>query len=89
MQNIRIEHFNEGDVITALLPSGEYVAFEQAREIIRGHGHSRWAAIADLNRAIEAAGEDRDEEDDDHPLTGQDRIEAGWDHARASRDEVA
>jgi predicted RNase H-like HicB family nuclease len=87
MQNLRTHFFNEGPVVTGLLAPGEYVAFEPDREEIKGHGDTELSAIADLNRAIAAVGEDRD--DDERPLTGQNVIEARWDHERDLRKHEA
>ena len=49
----RRKHFfpaNDCTVITGLLPNGEFGAYrdEIDEELIRGYGHSRYAAIADL-----------------------------------------
>jgi hypothetical protein len=53
MERRRTHHFAEGLVITGLLPTGQYGAYrEQDDGRVRGYGHSRWAAIADLNEAI-------------------------------------
>jgi len=53
MENRRTHNFSEGKVITGLLPTGEFGAYrEQDDGLIRGHGHSRLAAIADLNEQI-------------------------------------
>lgn len=82
MQNLRTYHFNEGPVVAGLCASGEYGAYRLEDDLIRGHGHSVMAAIADLNKKIEAAGEDRP---DDYrtPFTGQDKIDWENDHRRA------
>jgi len=52
MINTRRHYFptNNQTVITGLLPTGEYGAYVDELDdgMIRGHGHSRWAAIADL-----------------------------------------
>jgi predicted RNase H-like HicB family nuclease len=88
MQNLRTHHFNEGPpVITGQAEIGYFVAFEEDRPGVRGRGDTELSAIADLNRAIAAAGEDRD--DDEHPLTGQNATEARWDHERKLRNEAA
>lgn len=61
MQNRRTHYFTEGKVITGLLPSGQYAAhlfeadFETDGGRVRGYGHTRFAAIADLNEAIGTA----------------------------------
>lgn len=76
MQNRRTHHFNEGPVITGLLPNGQYGAYrEQDDGRVRGYGHTRLAAIADLNEAI---GGDDEPEERDHQA-------ARWDHARDLR----
>jgi hypothetical protein len=87
MQNTRTHFFNEGPVVTALLAPDEYVAFEQDREEIKGHGDTEVSAIFDLNKKIKAADEDRD--DDDRPLTGQNLQDWKWDHERKLRNEAA
>lgn len=77
MQNIRRHTFNEGPVITGLLPTGQYGAYRENEDEgrVRGYGHSRWAAIADLNEAI---GADDEPEERDHQA-------ARWDHDRDYR----
>ena len=88
MQNLRSHHFNDGPpVITGQVEIGYFVAFEEDRPGVRGLGDTELSAIADLNRAIAAAEEDRDS--DDHPLTGQNAIEARWDHERDERKHEA
>jgi hypothetical protein len=54
MQNIRTYYFEEGPVVTGLLPTGEYGAYRENEDEgrVRGYGHSRLAAIADLAEAI-------------------------------------
>lgn len=54
MQNIRTYYFpaDESCVVTGLLPNGQYGARLQDDELIRGMGHTRLAAIADLNDAL-------------------------------------
>jgi hypothetical protein len=56
MQNRRTHYFPENDcrVVTGLLPNGEYGAtrLDEDEGLIRGYGHSRLAAIADLVEAI-------------------------------------
>jgi hypothetical protein len=56
MQNRRTHYFPENDcrVVTGLLPNGEYGAtrLDEDEGRIRGYGHSRLAAIADLVEAI-------------------------------------
>ncbi len=58
MQNRRTHYFPENDchVITGLIPTGEFAAFVEGEELVRGRGQTRWAAIADLNEAIAAVG---------------------------------
>jgi hypothetical protein len=75
MQNRRTHFFTEGKVITGLLPNGEYGAYrdDENEGRIRGYGHTRLAAIADLNTAIS----DTDEE--------YDHRAAAFDHARDLR----
>jgi hypothetical protein len=73
MQNRRTHFFTEGRVITGLLPSGEYGAYRDNENEgrIRGYGHTRLAAIADLN--LNTAISDTDEE--------YDHRAAAFDHA--------
>ena len=56
MINRRKHYFpaNECTVITGLLPTGEFGAYREDEEEgrIRGYGHTRLAAIADLAEAI-------------------------------------
>lgn len=56
MQNIRTHYFPENDckVVTGLLPNGEFGAYREDEDEgrIRGYGHTRLAAIADLVWAI-------------------------------------
>lgn len=54
MQNIRTYYFpaDESRVVTGLLPNGQYGARLEDDEFIRGMGHTRLAAIADLNDAL-------------------------------------
>ena len=56
MQNRRKHYFPENDVvvITGLCPNGEYGATREDEDEgrVRGYGHSRLAAIADLVWAI-------------------------------------
>ena len=51
----RDEHDNRTVVITSLLPSGEYGAYREDEDEgrYRGFGHSRMAAIVDLQKWIE------------------------------------
>ena len=57
MQNIRRVYFPEDDihVVTYLTNKGDYGAYVDGNELVRGYGCSRYSAIADLNEAIEAA----------------------------------
>lgn len=50
MFNRRKHYFTESTVITGMLPSGEYGAYREDEDEgrVRGFGHSRFAAIADL-----------------------------------------
>lgn len=54
MQNIRRHYFpeNEAVVFTGMCPNGMFAAHLDG-DLIRGMGHTRLAAIADLNDAIE------------------------------------
>ncbi len=58
MQNVRRTYFPGDDlyVITGLIPTGEFAAFVEGEELVRGRGQTRLAAIADLNEAIAAVG---------------------------------
>lgn len=75
MQNRRTHYFNDATVITGLLPTGEFGAYRDDEDEghIRGFGHSRLAAIADLNEAIS-----KTDEEYDHRA-------AAWDHAQDQR----
>lgn len=56
MEQRRVHYFPENDchVVTGLCPNGQYGAYrEQDDGRIRGYGHSRYAAIADLVEALE------------------------------------
>jgi hypothetical protein len=86
LTNIETSHFNQGPVLTGQAPLGYFVAYEPKRPEICGRGPTRWSAIADLNEAIEAAG--CEDEDEERPLTGQNAIEARWDHERELRAEA-
>jgi hypothetical protein len=79
MINRRTHHFSEGKVITGLLPNGEYGAYRDDEDEgrIRGYGHSRLAAIADLNAEISET-----DEEYDHRA-------AAWDHAQDHRKHEA
>jgi len=56
MENRRTHHFPENDctVITGLCPNGEFGAYryDEDEGHIRGYGHTRFAAIADLVESI-------------------------------------
>ena len=53
MEQQRTHHFDNGDVVTGLCPNGQYGAYlEREDGRVRGYGHTRLAAIADL---VEAA----------------------------------
>ena len=64
MQNRRTHYFPENDcrVVTGLLPNGEYGAtrLDEDEGLIRGYGHTRLAAIADLVEAISNTEEDEE-----------------------------
>lgn len=62
MEQRRTHHFNEGKVITGLLPNGEFGAYREDEDEgrVRGYGHSRLAAIADLAEAISLTEEEED-----------------------------
>jgi hypothetical protein len=78
--NRRTHYFPSNDctVITGLLPPGEFCAFLMERDVgrVRGFGHTRLAAIADL---VEAIGR-RDEREEDF-----DARAAQFDHAQDHR----
>ena len=77
MQNRRTHYFNDGTVITGLCPTGEYGAYRDEIDegLIRGYGHTRLAAIADLVEQI--GGDDEPEEID--------RQAQAFDHAQDHR----
>lgn len=53
MTNQQTHRFNDGTVITGMCPNGQYGAYLETDDgRVRGYGHSRWAAIADLNEAV-------------------------------------
>jgi hypothetical protein len=56
MTNRRKHYFNETTVITGLLPNGEFGAYREDEDEcrVRGYGHSRFAAIADLVEQVNA-----------------------------------
>lgn len=55
MQNIRRHYFPADDSVvwTGLCPNGTFAARLDGDEHIRGMGHTRLAAVADLNDALE------------------------------------
>lgn len=65
MINHRKHHFNEGIVITGLCPNGEYGAYREDEDEgrVRGYGHSRFSAIADL---AEQVSHPTEEDEPDH-----------------------
>lgn len=63
MQNLRRDYFpaNDWTVITGLCPNGQFGAYrDQDDGHVRGYGHSRLAAIADLVEAISNTEEDEE-----------------------------
>ena len=62
MTNIRTFHFSEGPVLVEQVALGYFVAFEPDRPNVRGRGDTLLSSIAALNRAIEAAGSEDEEE---------------------------
>lgn len=62
MEQRRTHHFTEGKVITGLLPNGEFGAYREDEDEgrVRGYGHTRLAAIADLVEAISHTEEDEE-----------------------------
>jgi hypothetical protein len=75
MINQRTHYFQDATVITGLCPNGEYGAYrEQDDGRVRGYGHTRLAAIADLNEVV---GNSDDESD-----PRADAVAAERDHAR-------
>lgn len=56
MEAVRRHYFpaNDETVITGLCPNGEYGAYRESEDEgrVRGYGHTRLAAIADLAEAI-------------------------------------
>ena len=80
MQSLRVHHFDNGDVITGLCPSGDFGAYLKREDVLplmlrwRGYGHTRFAAIADL---VESIGHEEPEDFD--------RQAAAWDHAQDHR----
>lgn len=62
MINRQTHHFTEGKVITGLCPNGEYGAYREDEDEgrVRGYGHTRLAAIADLNEVVGNTEEDEE-----------------------------
>ena len=64
MEQRRTHYFPENDckVVTGLLPNGEFGAYrpDEDEGHIRGYGHSRLAAIADLAEAISCTEEEEE-----------------------------
>lgn len=77
MQNLRKHYFPADDlnVMTYMTAKGDFGAYVWGRELVRGYGHSRLAAIADLNEAI---GNIDEPEEIDHQAQR-------WDHQRDLR----
>lgn len=67
MEQRRRHYFPENDitVITGLCPNGEFGATREDEDegLIRGYGHSRLAAIADLVQAISNTEEEEERND--------------------------
>jgi len=67
MENRRTHYFpaNDCKVITGLLPTGEYGAYREDEDEgrVRGFGHTRLAAIADMVEAVELDGSIYERED--------------------------
>jgi hypothetical protein len=84
MEQVRKHYFpaNDETVITGLCPNGEYGAYKLDYEDeprIRGYGHTRMAAIADLVEAISDTEEDEERNSADFQI----------DHARDYRKHEA
>jgi hypothetical protein len=64
MQNVRTHYFPANDcrVTTGLCPNGEYGAYREDEDEgrIRGYGHTRLAAIADMVEAISKTEDDEE-----------------------------
>jgi len=72
LEQVRKHYFpaNDETVITGLCPNGEFGAYlEREDGRVRGYGHSRLAAIADLVESL-----DLDEEPFDHEAARTDHI---------------
>jgi L-asparaginase/Glu-tRNA(Gln) amidotransferase subunit D len=93
MENRRKHFFPENDVvvITGLCPNGEYGATREDEDegLIRGYGHSRLAAIADLVWAISNTEEEENRNAADYrtPFTGEDA--AQWQADRRRSEEMS
>jgi hypothetical protein len=75
LEQTRTHHFDNGDVITGLCPNGEFGAYLERHDgRIRGYGHTRFAAIADLVESLDL------QEPEDF-----DRQAAAFDHAHDLR----
>ena len=83
MENRRTHYFPENDcrVITGLCPNGEFGAYREDEDEgrIRGYGHTRLAAIADLVEAISNTEEEEERNSADFQI----------DHARDYRKHEA
>lgn len=65
MQNRQTIYFpaDGSRVVTGLCPNGQFGAYLESDDgRVRGYGHTRLAAIADLNEALERAEADGEEE---------------------------
>jgi hypothetical protein len=62
LPDYKIYYFDQGPVVTAQVALGYFVAFEPDRPNVRGRGDTLLSSIAALNRAIEAAGCEDEEE---------------------------
>lgn len=74
LEQVRKIYFPENDcnVVTGLVPAtGQFAAHLENGDLLRGYGHSRWAAIADLNEKLGAVD---DEEPFDHEAARADHI---------------
>jgi predicted RNase H-like HicB family nuclease len=61
LPDYKMHYFDQGPVVTAQVALGYYVAFEPDRPNVRGRGDTVLSSIANLNKAIEAAGEEIEE----------------------------
>lgn len=65
MENLRTYYFpaDGSRVVTGLCPNGEFGAYLESDDgRVRGYGHTRLAAIADLNEALDRAEAEGEEE---------------------------